>query len=305
MENVIIAGSGPAGLTAAIYTARSGLKPLVLSGFIPGGQLTVSEAVANYPGFFEPISGQELMTRFRKQAERFGVRFKAKAIKNVTKTENALEVDMGSEKIETKALIIATGAQARRLQIPSEPKFYGRGISGCAVCDGSFFCDKHVLVIGGGDKAMQDAVLLTKFANKVTIVHRRDYLRASAIEIEKAKNNSKIEWLIPWIVQKILGKDTVAGVILKNTETEDVRELNCEGIFVAIGHDPKTEAFKDLVKIDENGFILVEPGSTRTSMSGIFACGDVCDPVYKQAAVAVGQGCMAALDLEKYLQKEK
>jgi len=302
MEEVVIAGSGPAGLTAAIYTARSGLGPLVLEGLVPGGQLVVSHEVENYPGFPEPASGMELMDRFRKQAERFGTRFKTEVVEEVKRRDNVFEVGTSAERIETETLIIATGAEARRLPIPTEPKFYGKGVSGCATCDGPFFRDKHVLVVGGGNTAMQDAVYLTRFASKVTIVHRRDYLRAAPVEVEKAKNNTKIEWMIPWVVEEIVGSDVVTGAVLKNRENGETRQIQCDGIFVAIGHDPKTEVFKDLVETDEKGFIQVEPGSTRTSTPGVFACGDVCDPVYKQAVVAAGYGCMAAMDVERYIE---
>ena len=302
MENVIIAGSGPAGLTAAIYTARAQLNPLILEGFVPGGQLIVSHEVENYPGFPDPASGEELMDRFRKQAERFGTRFKRGNVEKVEKRNETFAIISGSETIETRALIIATGAQARRLPVPSEPKFYGKGVSGCATCDGAFFRDKKVLVMGGGNTAMEDAVFLTKFASKVIIVHRREYLRAAPIEVEKAKKNPKIEWMIPWVVEEILGDSTVTGAFLKNPTTKEKREVECDGIFVAIGHDPKTEVFKHLIETDENSFIQVEAGSTRTSMPGVFACGDVSDPVYKQAVVAAGHGCMAAMDVERYLE---
>jgi len=303
MENIVIAGSGPAGLTAAIYAARSGRKPLVLEGFVPGGQLTVSFAVENYPGFPEPVSGSELMARFRKQAEKYGVRFKVAVVENVKKRDDIFVIDTGQEKIEAVTIIIATGAEARRLPIPTEAKFYGKGVSGCATCDGPFFRDKEILVVGGGNTAMQDAIFLTRFSSKVTIVHRRDYLRAAPVEVEKAKKNQKIEWLIPWVVKEIIGDHFVTSAILENKETGEEREFKCNGIFVAIGHDPKTEPFRELVETDENGFIVVEPGSTRTSTLGVFACGDVRDPVYKQGIVAAGYGCMAAVDAEKYLER--
>lgn len=301
MENIVIAGSGPAGLTAAIYTARAGLKPLVLEGHVPGGQLIVSDKVENYPGFPESVSGMDLMDRFRKQAERFGARFRRGAVTEATQEGEVFVIATGNEKIETKILIIATGAEARRLPIPTEAKFYGRGVSGCATCDGAFFRDKKVLVVGGGNTAMQDAVFLTRFAGKVTIVHRRDYLRATHVEVEKARKNPKIDWMIPQVVEVILGDNAVTGAVLKNRETGEKREVRCDGIFVAIGHDPKTGAFKELVETDKNGFIKTEAGSTRTSTPGVFACGDVCDREYKQAVVAAGQGCMAAMEVERYL----
>jgi len=304
MENVIIAGSGPAGLTAAIYISRADMNPLVLEGHIPGGQLIVSNEVENYPGFTEPIPGIELLDRFRKQAIRFGARFKSESVEEVKKQDDVFEIGTGNQTIATKSLVIATGAQARRLPIPTERQFYGKGVSGCATCDGAFFRDKEVLVVGGGNTAMQDAVFLTRFAGKVTIVHRRNYLRAASIEVERAKKEPKIEWMIPRVVEKILGNDSVTGAILRNPQTNEEHRVRCDGIFVAIGHDPQTKVFKELVKTDENGFIQVEAGSTRTSMPGVFACGDVRDLVYKQAIVAAGHGCMAAIDVEHYLERK-
>ncbi len=302
MENVVIAGSGPAGLTAAIYAARANLNPLVLEGPAPGGQLTVSYEVENYPGFPETISGAELMQRFRQQAERFGTRFQRGSIIKAEKVGDNLKLETDDGVIESRTLVIATGAEARRLPISSEKEFYGKGVSGCATCDGAFYRDKDVLVVGGGNTAMEDAMFLTKFARKVTIVHRRDYLRAAPIEVEKCKKNDKIEWMIPWTIDEILGDVSgVTGARLKNTVTGETKEVDCYGIFVAIGHDPKTEAFKGLVKEDEEGFIVTEPGSTLTSTPGVFACGDVNDPKYKQAVLAAGRGCMAAIDVEKYL----
>ena len=301
MERLVIAGSGPAGLTAAIYSARAGLAPLVFEGVTPGGQLTVSNEVENYPGFQEPLSGMELMNRFHNQAERFGTRFVSASVEQVTKAGDIFKLQAGDQAVETRALIIATGAEARRLPIPSEKVFYGRGVSGCATCDGFFFKDKKVIVVGGGNAAMEDAVFLTRFASKVTIVHRREYLRADSIEAEKAKKNKKIEWIIPCVVDEILGDTLVTGARLKNTVTDEALQIECDGIFVAIGHEPKTQVFKDIVELDEKGFIVVEPGGTKTSTEGVFACGDVCDPKYKQAVVAAGKGCMAAIEVERYL----
>jgi len=301
MEQLVIAGSGPAGLTAAIYAARADLAPLVFEGLTPGGQLTVSYEVENYPGFAEPLSGMELMDRFRKQAERFGARFGPVAIERVARADDVFQIQTSDNPLETKALIIATGAQARRLPVPSEKRFYGRGVSGCATCDGFFFRGKHVLVVGGGNTAMQDAVFLTRFASKVTIVHRRAYLRAAPIEVMKARKSPQIQWMIPWVVEDILGDDVVTGARLWNPDSHERREVQCEGIFVAIGHEPKTEAFKGLVETDEEGFIVVDPGTTQTSVAGVLACGDVCDRNYRQAVVAAGQGCMAAMAVERYL----
>ncbi len=302
MEKVVIAGTGPAGLTAAIYTARANLNPLVLEGPVPGGQLVVSHEVENYPGFPESISGAELMQRFREQAERFGARFQLTAVQSTEKQGDIIRIETDHGQIETETLIVATGAEARRLPLESEPQFYGKGVSGCATCDGAFFRDQDVLVVGGGNTAMEDAMFLTRFAKHVTIVHRRAYLRAAPVEVDKCKANEKIDWLIPWVIEEVLGDVTgVTGAILKNADSGETREVACQGIFVAIGHDPKTEAFKNIVEMDDDGFIIAEAGSTRTSSPGVFACGDVRDPQYKQAVLAAGHGCMAAIDVEKYL----
>lgn len=302
MENVVVVGTGPAGLTAALYTARANLNPLVLDGPAPGGQLMVSHEIENYPGFPETISGAELMQRFRNQAEHFGARIQLTSLQKASREGGTITLATDDGTLETKSLIIATGAEARRLPIPTEPKFYGKGVSGCATCDGAFFRDQDVLVIGGGNTAMEDAMFMTKFAKTVTIVHRRDYLRAASIEIEKCKNQDQIKWMIPWVVDEILGDDSgVTGAVLRNRETDATKAVACQGIFVAIGHDPKTKPFAELVDMDESGFIKADPASTKTSAPGIFACGDVRDPYYKQAVVAAGHGCMAAMDVEKYL----
>jgi len=305
VESVVIVGSGPAGVTAAIYTARAGLQPLVLEGHAPGGQLIVSHEVENYPGFPDAISGFDLMDRFRKQAERFGTRFRSEAVQEVRNADGVFHLVMGNGTIDTKALVIATGAQARRLPIPTEAKFYGKGVSGCATCDGAFFRDKEVLVVGGGDTAMQDAVFLTRFASTVTIVHRREHFRATPIDVQEARRNPKIEWMIPWVVQEILGDGFVTGAVLRNPRTGEKRDIRCAGIFVAIGHDPQADVFRGLVQTDKDGFVQIEPHSSRTSTPGVFACGDICDPIYKQAIVAAGRGCMAALDVQQYLAGEK
>lgn len=302
MEKVVIAGSGPAGLTAAIYAARAELNPLVLDGPNPGGQLIVSHEVENYPGFEQALSGFELMDVFRKQAGSFGARFQSGAVDHIVEENGIYRLTNGKETIETQTLIVATGAQARRLPIASEAKYYGRGISGCATCDGAFFRDKEVLVVGGGNTAMEDALFLTRFAKKVTIVHRRDYFRAAPVEVEKARKQEKIEWMIPWVIEDLQGDDVLTGAVLRNPETQETQTMACDGIFVAIGHDPKTEVFKSLVDCDEQGFIQVKPGTPCTSAPGIFACGDVCDPVYKQAVVAAGFGCMAALEAQHYIE---
>ena len=302
MEQMVIAGTGPAGLTAAIYAARARLEPLVIEGVVPGGQLIVSHEVENMPGFPEGIPGFDLIELFKKQAERFGARFQSGSVRSVKKQDDGYVLTTDEASVETRTLIIATGAQARRLNIPSEARFYGQGISGCATCDGAFFRDRDVLVVGGGNTAIGDALFVTRFAKTVTIVHRRDYLRAAPIEIEKARKHPQIKWMIPWVVEEVTGEETVTGAMLKNPDTGETHMVPCGGIFVAIGHDPQTGPFRDLVTCDEHGFIQIEAGSTRTSAPGIFACGDVCDPVYKQAVVAAGLGCMAALDAQHYLE---
>ncbi|MBN2301690.1 MAG: thioredoxin-disulfide reductase [Lentisphaerae bacterium] len=304
MEDVVIIGTGPAGLSAAVYAARADLKPLVIEGTTPGGQLVVSYEVENYPGFPEPISGMDLMELFKKQAVRFGAKFLAGDVTAVKALDGDYLLNRGTETIETRTVIIATGALARRLPIPSEAKFYGKGVSGCATCDGAFFRNRDVIVVGGGNTAMEDAIFLTRFAKTVTIVHRREYLRAAPIEVEKARSNPKIQWMIPWVIEEITGDQLVTGATLRHTETGETRHVACDGIFVAIGHDPQTEIFRHLVKCDKQGFIKVQPWSAHTSALGVFACGDVCDPVYKQAVVAAGTGCMAALDAQKYLESK-
>lgn len=302
IENVVIIGSGPAGLTAAIYTARADLSPVVVEGRTPGGQIVVSHEVENYPGFPQPISGFELMEKFREQALRFGARFIGGVAEKIVKEKEGFKVTVSGKDLLTYVIIIATGAEARRLPIPSADRFYGKGISGCATCDGAFYRDKKVIVVGGGNTAIQDAIFLTKFAREVIVVHRREYFRAERVEIEKAKSNSKIKWLIPYIVKDVVGDESVKGVILKNTRTNEEIEIDCDGVFVAIGHEPNADIVKGLVETDENGYIKVKPGSTSTSCAGIFACGDVIDPVYKQAVVAAGTGCMAGIEARYYLE---
>ena len=303
MKNVIIIGSGPAGYTAGIYCSRASLSPLLFEGMTPGGQLIISNEVENFPGFHDTISGADLMMKLKKQAERFGTELKSGVVTKIEKKDDFFVVYADSGVFETKTVIIATGATARRLPISTEEKFYGRGVSGCATCDGAFFREKEVLVVGGGNTAMEDAAFLTKFASKVTIVHRRDYFRAAPIEVEKNKNNPKIEWKIPFVVEEIIGENVVEGAVLKNRETGEISKIMCNGIFVAIGHDPQTKFLNNLIEVDEEGFIKTKTGSTQTNVDGIFACGDVMDPVYKQAVTSAGTGCMAALDAQKFLEK--
>jgi thioredoxin reductase (NADPH) len=302
MHNVVIIGSGCAGYAAAIYAARADLSPVVYQGSTPGGQLVVSYEVENYPGFAETQTGQELVDRFRAQAERFGAQVVSQEVEGLERKGTTFELRTSGGAFEAKAVIAATGAVARRMPIETEPKFYGKGVSGCATCDGAFFRDKDVLVVGGGNTAMEDAQFMTRFAKTVTVVHRRDYFRAAAIEVEKTRKLEKVQWLIPYVVEEIHGDQTVSGAVLRNTETDETKTVECQGIFVAIGHDPQTELFAQYVDIDEHGYIKVAEPSTATRTPGLFACGDVMDPVYKQAVTAAGTGCRAALDAQKYLE---
>jgi len=302
MENLVIIGSGPAGLTAALYAARAALNPLVFEGSVPGGQLIVSYEVENYPGFPSPLSGAELMQLFRQQAERFGTRYRTEPVEHIEHAGDHFVIATATEQLRARAVIAATGAEARRLDLPAEKRLYGRGISGCATCDGAFFRNKHVLVVGGGNTAMEDALFLTRFASAVTIVHRRDYFRAAPVEVQKARNHPKISWRIPYTVADIFGETGVTGALLRHAQTGATETIACDGIFVAIGHDPQSALFKHLVDLDAAGFIITKERSTATRTPGLFACGDVMDPVYKQAVTAAGTGCMAALDAQHYLE---
>ncbi len=303
VESVTILGSGPAGLTAAIYAARANLRPLLLEGDQPGGQLTITSDVENYPGFAEGIMGPELMVIFRKQAERFGTRFLQGVVQSadLSKQPMILSYQDGRE-IKTETLIIATGASAKWLGIPSEKKFWGKGVSSCATCDGFFFKNMDIAVVGGGDTALEEATFLTRFAKSVTVIHRRDTLRASKIMQDKAFKNSKIKWIWDSGVDEVLGDQEVAGLRLKNLKTGALQELKVQGLFIAIGHEPNTKLFHSQLKINPAGYLLTELGTTKTSIPGVFAAGDVADPVYRQAVTAAGTGCMAAIDAEKYLE---
>jgi thioredoxin reductase (NADPH) len=306
MENVrelIIIGGGPAGYTAALYAARADLQPLVIEGFNWGGQLMITSDVENYPGFVEGILGPELMASFRAQAERFGAEFVVDDVTKVDFSEQPYRVFVGDDEYRAKAVIVSTGASARQLGLPSEQALQGRGVTYCAVCDGAFYRDKQVLVVGGGDSAMEEALFLTKFASKVTVVHRRDEFRASAIMVDRAREHEKIEFALSAVVDEVLAGDNGAmrGVRLRDVETGETRELEAEGLFVAIGHDPNTKLFLEQLDHDDAGYLVTKPRSTETNVPGVFAVGDVQDHVYRQAVTAAGSGCMGALDAERYL----
>jgi thioredoxin reductase (NADPH) len=307
IHEVVIIGSGPAGLTAALYAARGNLQPLLIEGVVDGGptggQLTLTTDVENYPGFPEGINGSQLILDMRAQAERFGTEFI---------TEDVVEVDLDARpftlrtasgvEVQTLSLIVATGAKPRRLEVPGEDELWGSGVSACATCDGFFFKDKHVVIVGGGASAMEEAIFLTKFASKVSVIHRRDELRASKIMQERALKNDKIEFVWNSVVDEVRGADgQVSSVVLRDTITDETRDFPAEGLFLAIGHIPNTWLFEGKLDLDDEGYLLVDQPSTQTNVPGVFACGDVMDSIYRQAVTAAGTGCRAAIDAERFL----
>ena len=300
-RELIIIGGGPAGYTAALYAARANLAPLVIEGFNWGGQLMVTSDVENYPGYPDGIMGPEMMAEFRRQAERFGTEFVTDDVTRVDFSEQPLRVWVENEEYRAHAVIVATGATARWLGLPCEKHFQGRGLSACATCDGAFFKERELVVVGGGDSAMEEANFLTRYATKVTVVHRRDEFRASQIMIDRARANPKIEFIVNAVVEDIVGDGKVEGVVLRDTVTGQTSELKTDGVFVAIGHDPNTALFVDQLDHDEAGYLVTKPHSTETNIPGVFAAGDVQDHIYRQAVTAAGSGCMAALDAERYL----
>lgn len=309
--DVVVIGSGPAGYTAALYTSRAFLKTVLLSGIQPGGQLTTTTEIDNFPGFPKSIMGPQLMVDMAEQVKRFGTEIKPYTVSSIARKGKTFVVHTESEQIETRTIIVATGASAMYLGLPSEETFRGKGVSACATCDGFFFRGKEVVVVGGGDTAMEEATFLSKFATKVTIIHRREEFRASAIMLERAKKDPKIVFLTNKIIEEIVGDTAVTGVRIKDAKTGEVTVYPTQGVFLAIGHKPSTAFLQGVVDLDPKGYVVVATNSsslapkTATNIPGLFAAGDCVDPRYRQAIVAAGQGCMAAMDAEKYLEQEK
>jgi thioredoxin reductase (NADPH) len=298
---MIIIGGGPAGYTAALYAARANLAPVVIEGFNWGGQLMITSDVENYPGYKDGIMGPEMMQDFRAQAERFGAEFITDDVTKVDFSERPFRVWVGDDEYRAQTVIVATGATARQLGLLSEQKLQGRGVSYCATCDAAFFPQKHVIVVGGGDSAMEEATFLTRFAAKVTVVHRREEFRASQIMLDRARASEKIDWVTNAVIDEVLGEDRVTGVRLRDVNSNETWELDVDGVFAAIGHDPNTSLFLEQLDHDEAGYLRTKPGTTETNVEGVFAVGDVQDHVYRQAVTAAGSGCMGALDAERYL----
>ena len=307
VRNVVIIGSGPAGYTAALYTARANLKPLMVEGMQPGGQLTITSDVENYPGYPEGVLGPKMMEDFRTQAERFGTEIKIGMVTEVDFSERPFTVRTEFDTFRAHAVIICTGARARLLGLEKESQLMasGGGVSACATCDGAFFPDKEVVVVGGGDSAMEEANFLTRYAKKVTLFHRRDYFRASNIMLERAQANPKIEFVVPRTVEDILVGDDgkIRGLVAKNPDTGATEDFACEGLFVAIGHEPNSSVFREKIELDDDGYVVVKNG-TFTSVEGVFAAGDISDKKYRQAITAAGMGCMAAIDCERWLESK-
>jgi thioredoxin reductase (NADPH) len=304
-ESVLIIGSGPAGLTAAVYAARADLKPLMVEGMAAGGQLMLTTDVENYPGFPDGIMGPELMEQFRKQAERFGTRLVTADVTRVDFSSRPFKVWVDADEYESDSIIISTGASASWLGLPNEERLRGHGVSACATCDGFFFRDVEVAVVGGGDSAMEEALFLAKFASKVTIIHRRDEFRASKIMINRVLAHEKIEVLWNTVVEDVLGESQVEGLTLRSVETDAVTDFKTGGLFLAIGHKPNTDLFREQLELDDVGYIVYPGSGTMTSVEGVFAAGDVADHTYRQAITAAGSGCMAAIDAERWLAEQE
>lgn len=305
IENVIIIGSGPAGLTAAVYTARANLNPLMIEGEEAGGQLMITTEVENFPGFAHGVTGPELVSIMRKQAERFGTRYITRNVTKVDCSSKPFKVHVGNDVHLTNSIIISTGASAKYIGLPSEKQYMNRGVSACATCDGAFFKNVEVAVVGGGDTAMEEANFLTRFATKVYVIHRSENFKASKIMLDRAKANPKIEFIMNTTVEEVIGDGkSVTGLRLKSTKTGDVTTKNLQGLFVAIGHQPNTKLFHGLLELNDVGYIKTKPGTTYTNIDGVFAAGDVQDSVYRQAITAAGTGCMAAIDCERWLEAQ-